>query len=85
MHSVYFDKARKGEHKWPAPIILATQEAEIRRIAANSWRDPIFKIPSTKQDWLSGLCGRATAQQGLEFKPCIDQKKKKKKVGKLHI
>jgi hypothetical protein len=38
-------------------IILATQEAEIRRIAvqshpeAKSSKDPISKIPNTKQDW----------------------------------
>jgi hypothetical protein len=42
------------------PVILATQEAEIRRIEvrrqpwANSSRDPITKIPNTKKvvEWL---------------------------------
>jgi hypothetical protein len=39
------------------PVILATQEAEIRRIAsqtqleANSLKGPILKIPSTKKGW----------------------------------
>jgi hypothetical protein len=42
---------------WFMPIILAIQEAEIRRkpVQANSLRDPISKKPITKQglvEWL---------------------------------
>jgi hypothetical protein len=43
--------------QWLIPVILATEEAEIRRIMvgsqpwANSSQDPISKIPNTKQGW----------------------------------
>jgi hypothetical protein len=48
--------------QWFTPIILAIQEAEIRRITveatwAKSSRDPISKIPNSKQDWWSGSSG----------------------------
>jgi predicted component of type VI protein secretion system len=45
-------------------VILATQEAEIRKIVvqsqpqANSIRDPISKILNTKKDWQSGSSAR---------------------------
>jgi hypothetical protein len=54
------------------PIILATQEAEIRRIVvqsqpkANSSQDPISKTPNPKKGWHSGSSDRV---QGPEFKP----------------
>jgi hypothetical protein len=46
-----------ARHWWLMPIILATQEAEIRRISVkmpaqtNSSRDPISKKPITKKGW----------------------------------
>jgi hypothetical protein len=50
-----------ARHQWLVPVILATQEAEIRKIMvqkvspANSFQDPILKIPNTKRglaEWL---------------------------------
>jgi hypothetical protein len=47
--------------RWLTPIILATQEAEIRRITVqsqswiNSSGELIFKKPITKEGWWSGL------------------------------
>jgi hypothetical protein len=52
---------------WLPPVILATQEAEIRRMGVqsqlciNSWRDPILKIPNTKQDWQNDSSSRVPA------------------------
>jgi hypothetical protein len=46
-------------HWWLKPVILATQEAEIRRIAvqsqsqANSSRDLISKKPMARKGWLT--------------------------------
>jgi hypothetical protein len=52
---------------WLTPVILATQEAEIRRIAiqsqpwANNLQDPISKKPITKK----GLCSTCLANVRL--------------------
>jgi hypothetical protein len=65
-------KKKKGQNKsnkqarnwWLTPIILATQEAESRRIKfqsqpeANSSRDPISKISNTKKGWRTGSSSR---------------------------
>jgi hypothetical protein len=50
---------------WLTPVILATLEAEIRRITkpaqANSSGDPILKIPNIKKEWQSGSSGTVPA------------------------
>jgi hypothetical protein len=57
------------------PVILATWEAEIRRITvwsqpqANSSGDPILKIPNTEKDWWSGW-----SRRGPKFKPRYPKK-----------
>jgi hypothetical protein len=33
---LFLDKTKAAQHQWLRPIILATQEAEIRRIAVRS-------------------------------------------------
>jgi hypothetical protein len=54
-------KAQNGAGRWwLTSVILATQEAEIRKIAvqsqtqANSLRDPISRTPFTKKGWWTG-------------------------------
>jgi hypothetical protein len=60
-----------------SPIILATQEAEIRRITVQSQlrqivHKTISKIPNTKRDWQSGSSGKphvaATLVEEIENK-----------------
>jgi hypothetical protein len=70
---------KKARCLWFTPIILATQEAEIRRIAVQSQprqivpRDPILKNRSQK--WADGV-----AQSEVpEFKPQYHKKKKRKR------
>jgi hypothetical protein len=61
------------------PVILATQEAEIRRIMV--WRQP-EQIVSKTLSWknpLSKRDGGMTQGVGPEFNPQCDTKKKKKK------
>jgi hypothetical protein len=53
-------KIIKARYWWLTPVILATQDAEIRKTAVpsqpgqNSFRDPILKILNTKKGWWSG-------------------------------
>jgi hypothetical protein len=67
---------------WLTPVILATQEAEIRRITvqsqpqANSSRDPILKKPATKKGLVEWLKVKARVQT-----PVPQKKKKKKQLG----
>jgi hypothetical protein len=59
------------------PVIIATQEAEIRRIVIQSQlrhivpRDPISKIPSQKR------AGGVAQGEGPELKPQYHKKKKR--------
>jgi hypothetical protein len=76
-HCYYHIKVRRiARYCGVTPIILATQEAEIRRIVvrsqpgANSSQDPISKKPNTKRT------GRVAQGVGPEFKPQYCQKKK---------
>jgi hypothetical protein len=73
------------------PIILATREAEIRRIVVQGQpgqmvheTPPISKITRTKMDWRSRSSGRVPAlrAQSPKFKPQSHKKKKKRKERK---
>jgi hypothetical protein len=57
------EKRKRSWHWWLTPIILATQEAEIRRITVQSQpRQIIPETLSQKRDWWSGSSGRGTAE-----------------------
>jgi hypothetical protein len=66
-------------HQWLTPIILATQEAKIRRIAVRSQpgqivpRDPILKTLHENR------AGGVAQGEGHEFKPQYRKKRKEKK------
>jgi hypothetical protein len=66
-------------------VILATQEAEIRRIivakpaSTNSSRDPILKKPITEIDWWSGLRCRHCKT------PALEKKKKRNRISRKQI
>jgi hypothetical protein len=52
---------------WLTSVILAIQEAEIRKMEVQglpriSSRDPISKIPNTKKGWWSGSSGTCLAK-----------------------
>jgi hypothetical protein len=62
------------------PIILATQEAEIRRIAVQSQPGQIVhKTPSQKTN-PKDRAGRVAQAKGPEFKPQHHKKTQKKRV-----
>jgi hypothetical protein len=58
-HSLRSDNECKrhtvAQCEWLTPVILATQEVEIRKQAQeNSSRDPISKVPNRKKGWQGG-------------------------------
>jgi hypothetical protein len=75
----------RARHRWLKPVIIATWEAEIRKVhslrpaQAKSSQDPISKNNQSKMDWRYGSGSRVHAlqMQSLEFKPHTHQKKKK--------
>jgi hypothetical protein len=73
-------------HRWlTPPVILATQEVEIRRLTiwsslANSSRDPISKIPITKKGWWSGSRWRPWVQTSVLKKKKKNRQQKKESV-----
>jgi hypothetical protein len=74
-----------ARRQWLTPIILTTREAAIRRTKvqgqarAHSTRDPILKIPSTKQGWQSASDGKSVCPPSVRsfLQTPVPQKKKK--------
>jgi hypothetical protein len=72
-------------HRWLTPVILATQEAEIRRITVRSQPGKIVhkilapKYPSQKR------AGAVVQGEDPEFKTSTAKKKKKKKKEKKSV
>jgi hypothetical protein len=71
--------ADSGRHQWLSLVILATQEAEIRRITVQSQAGQIVhETLSLKTHYKEGLVEWLKAQ-ALSSSPSISKKKKKKK------
>jgi hypothetical protein len=70
-----FTNLKISWHHWLTPVILATQEAEIRRITvqsqprANSSQDPISKNPSHTHTYTQNRAGGVAQGEGPEFNP----------------
>jgi hypothetical protein len=75
-------KSHRARHRWLTPVILVTQEAEIRRIEVR--RQPRKIVQETlSQKNLSHTkkrSGGVAYGVGPEFKPWYHQKKKKKNL-----
>jgi hypothetical protein len=61
-------------YRWLTPVVLAIQEAEIRRISVQSQPQAnketlISKIPNKKQGWGSGSSGKPSKREALSSNP----------------
>jgi hypothetical protein len=69
----------EAERRWLTPAILATQEAETRRmVVQNQTRQKVLKTLAQKTLHKNRAGGEAQGE-GPEFKPQYHQKKKKKR------
>jgi hypothetical protein len=65
---------------WLTPVILATQEAEIRRIVVQSHPGQIVCKTLSRKNFHRNRDGKVAQGEGPEFKPHYCKKKKKEKV-----
>jgi hypothetical protein len=70
MSDVIFVKMWKSAgHQWPTPAILATQEAEIRRITVQSQSRQIVHETLSQKTLHKNRAGGVAQGEGSEFKP----------------
>jgi hypothetical protein len=65
-------------HRWLTPVILATQEADIRRIVVQSQPRQTVQETLSWKNTSQKRAGGVAQSVGLEFKPKYLQKKKKR-------
>jgi hypothetical protein len=66
-------------HPWLMPVILAMQEAEIRRITVGSQPRQVVCETLFRKTLHKNRAGRVAQSEGLEFKPQYCKKKEKTK------
>jgi hypothetical protein len=73
-----------ARHRWLTPIILATPEAEIRRITV--WGQPrqIVRETLSRKNPSQKRAGGVAQSVGPKFKPQYCKKEKKKKSNDVH-
>jgi hypothetical protein len=74
-------KQQTAEPQWPMPVILATQEAEIRRIKVQSQPRQKKTVRETlsRKTLFKNRAGGVAQGEGPKFKPQYRQKKKSSK------
>jgi hypothetical protein len=72
-------EARSAIRQWFTSVILATQEAEIRRITVQSQPRQIVHKTLSRKNSIQKRAGAVAQGGGTEFKPQYQKKKKKKK------
>jgi hypothetical protein len=70
-------ESRKARRQWLTPVILATREAEIRRITVRSQPGQIVCEILSRKTLHKNRVGGAAHGEGPEFKPQYRKKKKK--------
>jgi hypothetical protein len=73
------NKTKAARHWWLTPLILGTQEAEIRRIMVQSQPGQIVFETLSQKTLHKDRTGGVAQGKGPKFKPQYCQKKKKKK------
>jgi hypothetical protein len=69
-------KSRSARHRWLTPVILATREAEIRRIMVRSQPRQIVRETLSQNTLHKNRAGRVAQGKDHGFKPRVQQQKK---------
>jgi hypothetical protein len=68
-YTVFKNWLNLARHQWLTPVILAIQEAEIRRIVVRSHLGQIVHETLSQKTCHKNRAGRVAQGEGLEFKP----------------
>jgi hypothetical protein len=79
------ENPKSAEHRWLKPVILATQEAEIRKIVVGSQPKQIVHKTLSQKYPSKQRAGGVAQAAGSEFKPQHHKKKKRKEKKKKNL